>query len=54
MTNKELKVVEYILDRHLTTKDEVKKKDLIINDIKKVLEEEIEVVVPINNKIIKR
>lgn len=54
MTNKEIKVIEYILDKHLTTKDEKKKKDIIIEDIKKVLEEEIELTIPINNKIIKR
>lgn len=54
MTHKEIKTIEYILDKYLTTKNEEKKKKDIINDIKKILEEEIELVVPVNNHIIKR
>ena len=54
MTNKEIKVIQYILDKHLTTIAEKKKKDIIIKDIKEVLEEEVELVVPVNNHIIKR
>lgn len=54
MTNKEIKIIEYILDKHLTTKEQKKKKDIIIKDIKKVLDEEIELTIPVNNNIIKR